>query len=118
MRLERKDLTAASVAIVIVGVLVTTAAGWGVPLIGDSHRWAAVAIVVLALIAGTLEAPGTERPANLLAALVVVGFLAAVLAIATGSLAALLLLVVDVLALIAVDAARHVRQARGTPATT
>jgi hypothetical protein len=84
MRLERKDLTAASVAIVIVGVLVTTAAGWGVPLIGDS----------------------------------VFGFLAAVLAIATGSLAALVLLVVDVLALIAVDAARHVRQARGTPATT
>ena len=112
MRLGRRDLTAVALAILVVGVLVTTWAGWGVPLIGDSHRWAAVVILALAVLAGALEAPGTEPPANVLAGLVVVAFLFAVIALATGSLAPLVLLVAAILALVAVDTARHTRQAR------
>jgi hypothetical protein len=110
MRLDRKDFTAAALAILVVGVFLTTYEGWGVPLIGDSHRWATVAILLLAGLAGLVEAPGSESPANLLAGLVVAGFLVAVIALATGSLAALALLVAAILALVAVDAGRHLRR--------
>ena len=112
MGLGRRDLTVATLAVLVVGVPVTTYAGWGVPLIGDSHRWAAVVILALALLAGALEAPGSEPPANVLAGLVIVAFLLGVIALASGSLAALVLLVVAILALVAVDTARHTRQAR------
>lgn len=112
MKIQRRDITAAALAILVVGVFVTTYEGWGVPLIGDSHRWAAVLILLLAAVAGLVEAPGSESPANLLAGLVVTGFLVAVIAIATGSMAALTVLVANVLALVAVDVLRHARGER------
>jgi len=118
MKLGRRDLTAVTLAILVVGVLVTTYAGWGAPLIGDSHRWAAVVILALAVLAGALEGPGAEPPTNVLAGLVVAAFLFAVIALATGSMAALVLLVAAILALIAVETARHMRQVRRTPAAT
>ena len=112
MKLDRNDRMVTGLAILVVGVFLATWQGWGVPLIGDSHRWAAVVILALALLAGALEAPGSEPPANVLAGLVIVAFLLGVIALASGSLAALVLLVAAILALVAVDTARHTRQAR------
>jgi hypothetical protein len=113
MKLDRKDSAVLALAILIAGTLLTTWAGWGVPLIGDSHRWAAVAIIVLGLAAGALSSPGKDPRSYVLAGLVVAAFLFAVIALATGSLAPLVLLVVATLALIADSTGRHVRHGRG-----
>ena len=92
MKLDRKDRNVFGLAILAAAVFVTTYAGWGVPLIGDSHRWATAVILVLGLAAGALSAPGLESRSYLEAGLVVLGFLFAVLAFATASLAAVALL--------------------------
>ena len=75
MRIDRKDGTVAGLAILIVGVFVTTHEGWGVPLVGGSYRWAAVIIVLLGLVAGALSAPGSEPRSYLLAGELVAAFL-------------------------------------------
>ncbi len=113
MKIDRKDQAVGVLALLIAGVFVTTSAGWGVPLIGDSHRWAAVAILVLALLAGLFSAPGADRRSYTLGTLVVAAFLFAVLALATGSLVALALLVATLLALMTASTARHARTGRG-----
>jgi hypothetical protein len=113
MRLDRKDRMVTALAIFIAGVFLTTWAGWGVPLVGDSHRWATVVILLLGLAAGALSAPGSDPRSYVLATLVLAGFLFAVLALATGSLAPLALLVVALLALIVASTERHARHGRG-----
>jgi hypothetical protein len=118
MRIDRKDGTVAGLAILIVGVFVTTHEGWGVPLVGGSYRWAAVIILLLGLGAGVLSAPGSEPRSYLLAGELVAAFLFAVLALATASLTPLSLLVIVVLALIVTSITRHVRTGRATPVTT
>lgn len=89
----RTDRKVFGLAILIVGVFVTTAAGWGVPLIGSSHRWAAAVILLLGLAAAAFSAPGAESRSYTLAGFVIVAFLAAVLALATASTTAVALLV-------------------------
>ena len=80
MKLSRNDRYVLGLAALIVAVFVTTAAGWGVPLIGDSPRWATVVILILGLAAGVLSAPGSESSSWVQAGLVTVAFLFAVLA--------------------------------------
>ena len=99
----------------LAGVFLTTYERWGVPLIGDSRRWAAVVILLLGLAAGTLSAPGADSRSYALATFVLVAFLFAVLALATGSLVPLALLVGAILALIVTSTGRHVRHGRGGP---
>ena len=99
MKLSRNDRYVLGLAALIVAVFVTTAAGWGVPLIGDSPRWATVVILILGLAAGVLSAPGSESSSWVQAGLVTVAFLFAVLALATASVAAVALLVVSILGL-------------------
>jgi hypothetical protein len=118
MKLDRKDRNVFGLAILAVVVFVTTYAGWGVPLIGDGHRWATAVILILGLAAGTLSAPGLESRSYVEAGLVVLGFLFAVLAFATASLAAVGLLVLAILALVATSATRHLRHGRGTQIAT
>lgn len=118
MKLDRKDRNVLGLAVLIAAVFVTTYAGWGVPLIGDSHRWATAVILILGFAAGTLSAPGLESRSYVEAGLVVLGFLFAVLAFATASLAAVGLLVLAILALVATSATRHLRHGRGTPIAT
>ena len=77
-----------------------------------------VVILILGLAAGTLSAPGLESRSYVQAGLVIVAFLFAVLALATGSLAALTLLVVSILGLVATSMARHLRHRGGTPVAT
>jgi hypothetical protein len=118
MKLDRRDRTVVGLAIVMVGNFLTTYEGWGVPLVGDSHRWAAVVILLLALAAGALSAPGSDPRSYVLGGLVLVAFLFAVLALATASLTSLVLLVVAVLALIVASTGRHLRHGRGRTVAT
>jgi hypothetical protein len=118
MKINRTDRKVLGLAILIVGVFIMALADWGVPLIGNSNRWAATVIIVLGLAAAVLISPGSESRSYVLAGLVVVAFLAAVLVFATASTGALALLVVALLALIATSTARHLTQSAGQPTTT
>ena len=109
MAIDRNDRRVLGLAILIAAVFVTTAAGWGVPLIGDSHRWAAAVIALPALAAGALSAPGSQPRSYVLGGLVLLTFLFAVLAFATASLASLALFVLALLLLIAASMGRHLR---------
>ena len=113
MKLNRRDSAVAVLAILIVGVFIVAYASSGVPLVGDSNRWAAVVILVLGLAAGFLSSPGSDTGSYLLGGLVIAAFLFAVLAMASGSLTALALLVVALVALIVASTARHVVRGRG-----
>ena len=113
MKLDRNDRLVTGLAILIVGVFLTTWQGWGVPLVGDSHRWATIVILLLGLAAAALSSPGSDPRSYLLTTLVIAAFLFAVLALATGSLASLALLVVALLGLIAESTERHARHGRG-----
>ena len=118
MTLDRNDRKVLGLAVLIAAVFVTTAAGWGVPLIGDSRRWAAALIVMLALAAGALSAPGSQPRSYVLAGLVLAAFLFAVLTFASASLVSLALLVLAILALIAASTGRHLRQHPKTTVAT
>lgn len=118
MKLEAKDRNVLGLAILAVAVFITTYAGWGVPLIGDSHRWATAVILVLGLAAGALSAPGLESRSDLQAALVVLAFLFAVLAFATASTTAVGLLVLSILGLVATSTTRHLRHRQRAPIAT
>jgi hypothetical protein len=119
MEIGRTDRRVLGFAILIVGAFITSYAGWGVPLIGSSHRWAAGVIILLGLAAAALSSPGSEARSYALSGLVLAAFLGAVLAFATASTAALALLVVALVALIATSIARHLRHTdRRDPAAT
>jgi hypothetical protein len=118
MTIDRNDRKVLGCAALTVATLVVTAAGWGVPLIGDSHRWATAAVLLLGLAAGAYSAPGSDSRSFLLGGLVLLAFLLAVVALASASLMALTLLVVSILALVAVSVTHHARAGRGRHAAT
>jgi len=107
MEINRRDRNVLGLAVLIMGVFVTASAGWGVPLIGDSNRWAAAVILLLGLAAGILSSPGSESRSYALGGLLIVAFLGSVLVFATASTGALALLVIALLGLIATSTARH-----------
>jgi hypothetical protein len=109
MALTRKDAAAAALTALAVLVFLATHEGWSVPLVGDSHRWAAGAIFLLGSLTCGLGSPDKDRATKLLAILGVTALALAVLAVATGSLTLLSLLVVDMVALWAVSTLRHTR---------
>ena len=112
MALTRKDAAATALTMLVVLAFLATHEGWGVWLVGGSHRWAAGAIALLGIGACGLGSPGRGVTTKLLGALGALALVLAVLAIATGSLTALSLLVVDIVLLWAVSTLRHVL---GTP---
>jgi hypothetical protein len=105
--LTRKDLAATALTILVVLAFLATHEGWGVPLIGDSHRWAAGSIALLGIATCGLGSPAKGAATRLLALLGVIALLLAVLALATGSLTPLSLLVVDIVLLWLVSTLRH-----------
>ncbi len=107
MALGRKDIAATALTVLVVIVFVATHEGWGVPLIGDSHRWAAGAISLLGIMTCGLGSPGAGTATKLLAVLGTVALVLAVLALATGSLTPLSLLVADVVLLWLLSTLRH-----------
>lgn len=115
MTLTRKDAAATALTILVVLVFLSTHEGWGVWLVGHSHRWAAGAIVLLGMATCGLGSPGKGTATKLLATLGVVALVLAVLALATGSLTALSLLVADIVLLWAASTLRHSRQLPRTP---
>jgi hypothetical protein len=107
MTLTRKDLAATGLTALIVLVFLATHEGWNVWLIGSGHRWAAVAITLLGMATCGLGSPSKDRPSKFLAALGITAALLALVSIATGSLTALSLLVVDDVLLWAFSTMRH-----------
>jgi len=117
MTSNRKDLAATVLVSLVVLVFFATHQGWGVPIVGGSHRWAAAVVALLGISTCALGSPGKGATSRFLAMLGIVASALAVLAIATGSLTPLSLLVVDILVLWALSTARHVQARHGTVAT-
>ena len=107
MMIGRKDLAATALTALAVVTFFATHQGWNVWLVGSSHRWAAGAILLLGVVTCGLGSPGRGTATKLLAALGVLALVFAVLALATGSLTPLSLLVVDVVLLWAASTMRH-----------
>jgi hypothetical protein len=107
MTLTRKDAAATVLTSLVVLVFLSTHEGWGVWLVGESHRWAAGAIFLLGVATCGLGSPDEGRATKLLAALGVFAFLLAAGALATGSLTALSLLVGDIVVLWVASTLRH-----------
>jgi len=118
MRMTHRDVEATALTVLSVLVYATTHEGWGVPLIGDSRRWAAGAILLLGIATcarGTMDA----GIATMFLGVLGVGALAfGVLALATGSLTWLRLLVVDFVLLWALSTLRHAWHAPARPIAT
>jgi hypothetical protein len=114
MTLSRKDIAATALTTLAVVAFFATHEGWNVSLIGDSHRWAAGVILALGLVACGLGSPGRGGATKLLATLGVVALVLGVLALATGSLTPLSLLVVAIVVLWAVSTLRHLGHGHGT----
>jgi hypothetical protein len=120
MTITHKDVEATALTVLVVLVYAATHEEWGVPLIGDSHRWAAGAIMLLGMATcgrGTMSnAKGTAT--KLLAGLGIVALVLAVLALWTASLTWLSLLVVDIVLLWALSTLRHAWHLPGRPVAT
>ncbi|HEX6702784.1 MAG TPA: hypothetical protein VF101_18805 [Gaiellaceae bacterium] len=108
MTLTRKDAAATALTALAVLVFAATHEGWNVWLVGDSRRWAAGVIFVLGALTCGQGSPDRSFAAKLCAALGALALVLAVVAIATGSLTALSLLVTDIVVLWGVSTVRHI----------
>ena len=113
MTLTRKDAVATVLTLLAVLVFLATHESWGVPLIGDSHRWAAGAIALLGIATCGQGSPEKDRATWLLATLGTLALVLAMLALATGSLTPLSLFVGDIVVLWALSTLRHARHVPG-----
>jgi hypothetical protein len=110
MTLSRKDVAAGALTTLAVLAFLATHEGWGVPLVGDSHRWAAGAIFLVGSLTCGFGSPATGAWKTLFATLGVAALVLAALAVATGSLTPLSLLVLDLVALWALATLRHAQR--------
>lgn len=115
MTLGRKDAAATVLTALVVFVFLATHEGWGVWLVGDSHRWAAGTIALLGIGACALGTPDRGTATKMLAALGIAALVLTVLALVSGSLTPLSLLVIDIVALWMVSTLRHLRHGPRTP---
>lgn len=123
MTLTRKDALATLLTGLAALAFAATHQSWDVWLIGSSHRWAAVVIVLLGAAACALgsadgelsKGKDADAATKLLAAVGTVAAVLAVLAIATGSLTALSLLVACVAILWTGATLRHAWHPRRGP---
>ncbi len=116
MAIGRKDLAATGLTVLAVLVYFATHEGWNVWLIGGSHRWAAGAILALGWATCTLGSPGKSTAAKSLGTLGALALGLAIIALVTGSLIPLALLVVDDVLLWAISTFRHGWHAPHAPA--
>ncbi len=109
MTLTRKDAAATALTVLVVLVFFATHEGWGVPLVGESHRWAAGGIMLLGVATCSLGSPASGRglTTTLCAALGALALVLAVVALVSGSLTPLSLLVVDIVVLWAISTLGH-----------
>lgn len=116
MTLTRRDAVATSLTGLAVLAFLATHEAWNVPLIGDSHRWAAAVILVLGIAA--CSAGARRITSTLFSVLGGAAFVLGVLALITGSLTPLSLLVADMVILWAIATVRHAHAPPGRPVTT
>jgi uncharacterized membrane protein YkvI len=116
MTLTRKDAVATSLIGLAVLAFLATHEAWNVPLIGDSHRWAAAVIMVLGI--GACSVGARRTTSKLFGLLGGVAFVFAVLALVTGSLTPLSLLVADMVVMWALATLRHAHAPPGRPVAT
>ena len=112
MSLDRKDIAATALTALAVSTFAATHEGWNVWLVGDSRRWAAVAISVIGVAACGLGSPGKDAATWILAALGTAAGVLAAVAIVTGSLTALSFLTLDIVMLWALSLVRHAHHGR------
>jgi len=104
MTLTRKDAVATGLTGLAVVAFLATHEAWNVPLIGDSHRWAAAVILVLGI--GACSVGARRTTSTLFSVLGSAAFVLAVLAL-TGSLTPLSFLVADMVVMWAITTGRH-----------
>ena len=118
MTLTGKDLSATLATALAVLAYAATHEGWGVPLVGSSHRWAAGAILLLGAATCGL---GSKVTGTTMVGFGILGSMALVfglVALATGSLTALSLLLACNVLLWATATIRHARLPRRPLPTT
>jgi hypothetical protein len=115
MTLGRRDVAATVLTALAVLTFFATREGWNVPLVGDSHRWAAGGILVLGIATCSLGTRSGGALTRILAVLGTVALMLAVVAIATGSLTVLSLLALAFVLLWAVSTAGHVQHGNRQP---
>jgi hypothetical protein len=118
MTLGRKDVAAAGLTILVVLTYFATHEAWNVPLVGDSHRWAAGVISLLGIVTCALGTPSRGSGTRILSVFGVFALVLAVLALWTGSLTPLSLLVLDVVLLWGAATLGHLQQGRHRPIAT
>ena len=114
MTFTRRDAMATTLTGLAVLVFVAAHEAWSVPLIGDSHRWAAAAIV---LGIGACNAGAKRVKSVLFGVLGGAAMLFGVLALITGSLTPLSILVADMVVMWALATGRHAHAPPGRPVT-
>ena len=108
MTVTRKDAAATVLTALVVLVFAATREGWNVWLVGDSRRWAASAIFLLGVLTCGQGSPDRGLATKVCAMLSVLALVLAALAVATGSLTALSLLVTDIGVLWSISTVRHI----------
>lgn len=109
MTLTRKDAIPAVLVGLVVVVFFAAHQSWGIPLIGESYRWAAVAAFVLGGAAYLSSEPLDGYHEPVLGVLGIVALGLGILAVATGSLTFLSLLVGDIVVLWSAKTFGHMR---------
>jgi len=118
MTLTRRDLTAALLTALVVLTYTATHQGWGVPLVGDSHRWATGAILLLGMGACGMGSKVSGTAMTLFGLVGTLALALAVLAFWTASLTPLSLLVVCEVLLFVMSTVRHIGHMPGRPVAT
>ena len=112
---DTEGLSATLLTALVVLTYVATREGWGVPLVGSSHRWATGAILLVGSATCGLGSKATGTAMALFALLGSLVLALAVLALWTGDLTPLSLLVADIVALWALSTMRHAAHPPGRP---
>jgi hypothetical protein len=110
-----RDIAATLIVALAVLVFFTTHQGWGVYLIGGSHRWAAGAITILGAAAFLLAIESMGTAVVPFATLGMAEAALASLAVLTGSLTPLSLLVAAIVVVWLAATARHAIGMTGRP---
>ena len=108
MTLTRRDLAAAVLTALVVLTYTATHEGWGVPLVGDSRRWATGVILFLGMGACGMGSKVSGTTMTLFGLLGTLTLALAVVSFWTASLTPLSLLVVCIVLLFVVSTVRHV----------
>jgi hypothetical protein len=109
MTMTRKDVIATGLVALVVVAFFAAHQSWGIPLIGESYRWASVAAFVLGGGAYLASEPLEGYHEPVLGVLGIVALGLGILALATGSLTFLSLFVADIVVLWAATTLGHMR---------